>query len=684
MHIIGVDIGGTFTDFVLLRDGKLTIHKQLSTPANPAHAMLDGIVQLGAPPTVVHGTTVATNALLERRGAATALITTAGFADVLVLGRGNRAHLYDLRPARPTPLVPAAWRREVPERLNADGSVLQPLDHDALHALVADLAASPIEAVAVCLLHSYANPAHEQQVAAALRAMHRPNHRPPPFVCVSSEVLPEYREYERTSTTVVNAYVAPILDRYLSQLERALTNQGVQTLRIMASDGGSMRAGSARDLAARTTLSGPAGGVVGAAAVAEQAGYPHIITFDMGGTSTDVALCPGTLPQTASSDVGGLPVRLPAIDIHTVGAGGGSLARIDAGGALRVGPQSAGADPGPACYGTGTQPTVTDANVVLGRLQAQGFLGGDMPLDTARAATAIAEVAAAAHLAPHAAALGIVRVANAAMERAIRTISVARGHDPRDFVLVAFGGAGPLHAAYLAAALGMQRVLVPRYPGVLSALGMLTASITRDYVVSLQRPLDTLTNTDLAPHLADLLRRGQRDLRPDQRDVTTATAHFSLDMRYMGQAHEITTPLHTQPADSALPPAAATLLPAAAAQFHALHQQQTGHHLAAHPVEVVTLRLKIVGSTPARASLLQPMPPPPATPAPPPHATIQAYLASDHDEPHATALYQRESLPPGCTITGAAIVLQRDTTTVIPPGWHARVDGYHNLLLTHT
>jgi N-methylhydantoinase A len=685
-HILGVDIGGTFTDFVLLRDGEITVDKRLSTPDDPARALLAGVEGLGAPHTLIHGTTVATNALLEQRGAATALITTAGFADVLAIGRGTRPALYDLNVQRPPPLVPAAWRLELPERLAADGSVVLPLDTAALDELVERLAASEIEAVAICLLHSYRNPAHEQQVAQALAACQRTaedgSSAPRFFVCASSDVLPEYREYERTSTTVVNAYVAPILGRYLGRLETELAARGVASLRIMASDGGSMTAQAAPRLAARTTLSGPAGGVVGARAVAQQAGFSHIISFDMGGTSTDVALCADSLPQTSASSVGGMPVRLPSIDIHTVGAGGGSLARLDAGGALRVGPQSAGADPGPACYGRGDEPTVTDANLLLGRLRADAFLGGDMSLDDERAADALRPLAEQSGLELPAAALGVLRVANAAMERAIRAISVERGHDPRDFVLVAFGGAGPLHAAYLAAALGMQRVLVPRYPGVLSALGMLTADITRDYVHIIGQALDALTPADLSEQMRSLARQGWDDLRRDAGSDLPLHAVFALDLRYVGQSHELSTPLAewSQP-DATLEEAD---LREAAARFHQLHEQQSGHAMPEHPIEVVSLRLKMIGATGLHTDLEQPPSAEAPTPTEPPapRATVQATLAAEDTTPQPTALYERGALAVGQQFAGPAIIVQLDTTTVVPPGWQARVEPSGHLLLT--
>lgn len=680
MDLLGVDIGGTFTDFVLLRDGELIIHKLPSTPADPARGLLAGVTDLGAPAALVHGTTIATNALLERRGARTALLTTAGFGDILVIGRGTRPALYDLNVQRAPPLVPAALRIELPERIAADGTILQPLDEAALQAAIEGLVAAGVESVAICFLHSYRNPIHEQRTVALLEAAKNAGIAPPFFVCSSTEVLPEYREYERTSTTTVNAYVAPILDRYLNVLERELAAQGVQTLRIMASDGGSMSVGMARRLAARTTLSGPAGGVVGTLAVAQQAGFERIISFDMGGTSTDVALCDGMLPQTSASEVGGMPVRLPSIDIHTVGAGGGSLARLDAGGALRVGPQSAGADPGPACYGRGDQPTVTDANLVLGRLRADAFLGGNMTLDQARAEAALAPLAQALGMDLPTVALGVVRVANAAMERAIRAISVERGKDPRDYVLVAFGGAGPLHAAYLAEALGMRRVLIPRYPGVLSALGMLTADITRDYVEFLAQRLDTLDPAQLQPHLERMAERGWNELGRDATGSMELRAEFSLDLRYNGQSHEIRTPFVTW-TDRAQPvPLTPEAVAEVAGRFHTLHQQLSGHALPDHPIEAVALRLKMIGTLPH--PVLQAAALPPAEHPVPEPLAVSAALDSQVAVLHPTALYERTALRPGDTFSGPAIVVQFDATSVIPSGWEVQVEDAGNLILT--
>ena len=435
--ILGTDVGGTFTDFVLLDDaGQVSIHKLLTSARDPSISVLQGIVDLDAGPevTIIHGATVATNALLERRGARTALITTRGFRDVLEIGRQTRSDLYSLHPSRPPPLVPGRWRFELPERLSKDGAVLEPLEPEATDAVIRQIMAEGIESVAICFLFSFLNPDHEQAVRDRLLTL---SGEAAPTVSLSSDVLPEFREYERTSTTVINAYVAPLLSRYISSLEEGLAGR---RLRIMQSNGGMISAEAACDLAARTALSGPAGGVVGGFELGKMAGFEQAITFDMGGTSTDVSLCPGQIQQTAEGSIAGLPLRLPIIDIHTVGAGGGSIARLDEGGALRVGPESAGSNPGPLCYGreNAHAVTVTDANLVLGRLDPEHFLGGTMHLDLARSREHMQALARRLSLPLEAAAWGVIRVANSNMERAIRTISVERGYDPRRFTLMAF------------------------------------------------------------------------------------------------------------------------------------------------------------------------------------------------------------------------------------------------------
>ena len=489
--LVGVDIGGTFTDLVLSAEGGLRIHKLLSTPHDPAEAMLAGLEALtggtlAALERVAHGTTVATNAILERKGARTALITTAGFRDLLFIGRQERPSLYALQPTLPPPLIPRDWCFEVIERLDHTGAVLTPLDMASLDAALDGIAAAGIESVAVCLLYSYANPAHERAIRDRILARGLLDEVQ---ISLSSDVLPEFREYERASSVALDAYVRPVMARYLRHLEDALPHAGA--LRVMKSDGGVVSAARARSQAVQTALSGPAAGVIGAFHLAKLAGFDHILTLDIGGTSTDVALCPGHLVRHPQATIGDLPLRIRLLDIETIGAGGGSLARVDAGGALRVGPESAGADPGPVIYGRGgTQITVSDANALLGRLDAGRFLGGRMALDLDGARAAMDALADQTGLTPEATALGVIDVANVSIDRALRRVSVARGHDPRDFTLVAFGGAGPLHACDVADRLQIPRVLVPPTPGVLCALGLLVADVLLDASRAILAPVD--------------------------------------------------------------------------------------------------------------------------------------------------------------------------------------------------
>jgi N-methylhydantoinase A len=667
---LGVDTGGTFTDFVWLDDhGRFRIHKQLSTPDDPSEAVLVGARLLAVPETavvdVIHGSTVATNALLERRGARTALITTRGFADLLAIGRQNRPELYALVPQKPAPLVPRPWRFEVDERVTAQGDVLTPLAPASLTPILAQIAADEIESVAVCLLFGFLHPAHEQQIRQALHAA-----QPALHVSLASEILPEYREYERTAATVINAYVAPLMDRYLGRLAAGLAPR---RLTVMQSNGGVISAAAAGAQAARTVLSGPAGGVVGARFVATQAGFEALITFDMGGTSTDAALCPGRLPTTAAGEIAGLPLRLPAIDIHTVGAGGGSLAYVDAGGALHVGPQSAGADPGPACYGRQSPPwraTVTDANLVLGRLDPDHFLGGALRLDAAAAQAALADLARAMGAAtPQEAAWGVIQVANANMERAIRRISVERGHDPRRFTLVAFGGAGPLHACELAQNLQIPRVLIPPLPGVLSALGMLAAAPTKDYSRTVMQPLDAAgpeMAAWLRAYLAPLAAQARQALAAEGHPADTISLRYALDMRYVGQSHELTVPVDLNDSRTAV-----------STRFHAAHAARYGYQRPDAAVEIVNVRLTAVASIQSPRLTSQPLGPADARDA---HVGVK--MVWFDRRPQTAQLYARDRLQPGHRCAGPAVVFQYDTTTVIPPGWETAVDANGNLLLS--
>lgn len=660
MHI-GVDIGGTFTDLVVSENGQLRIHKLLSTPGEPARAMLDGLAALSGNlqriTQVTHGSTVATNAILERKGARCALITTQGFRDVLFIGRQNRPELYALHPQLPPPLIPREHCYEVPERLDYTGAVLTPLDSAALDRVLDDIERAGIESVAVCFLYSFVNPAHERMVRDRIRERGFLSEEQ---ITLSSDVLPEFREYERASTVALEAYVRPVISRYLSMLEASLPSQA--GLRVMKSDGGIVSAAGARERAVLMALSGPAAGVIGAFHLAQQAGFDHIITLDMGGTSTDVALCPGAPVRRGETEIDGLPLRTRILDIETVGAGGGSIARLDAGGGLRVGPESAGANPGPVAYGRGgTQPTVTDANVVLGRLDAAHFLGGTMALATDAAEHALERLGSAMGKSAGEAAQGVVRIANANIERAIRRVSVERGYDPRDFTLVAFGGAGPLHACEVAEGLQIPRVLVPRTPGVLCALGLLVADVQLDFSQSLlNQPVAAF-----APALDRLRAKARAALEHEGVAEADYVLTPALDARYRGQAYELLIPYADDPA-------------AIAESFHAAHTAAYGHAFPERPVEVVTLRLQ------ATAIVDKPKlePRPVRT-----NDGAEAVVGSAENllvDGKRVTWYDRAALMPGAAFSGPAVLFQMDCTTYVPPNWQARVDALENLILTYT
>lgn len=659
---LGVDIGGTFTDFVLLADGRLSVHKVPSTPGDLALAFLQGLEHLGGAEVagaIIHGTTIVTNSLLERTGARTAFITTQGFKDLLTIGRQTRPVLYALEPRREPPLVPPELCFEVPERVDAAGQVVQALDLAAVAELSQALRQLQVESVAICFLFSFLYPDHEQAVAAALQNAGF-------SVSASHRVLPEFREYERASSTVVNAYVGPVFQQYLTQLEGRLPSQGVP-LRVMQSNGGIVTAAAAKAAPVRIVLSGPAAGVVGAAYVAGLSGFFDLITFDMGGTSTDVALVPGRLRETTEATVAGVPLRVPMLDVHTVGAGGGSIARIDAGGALRVGPQSAGADPGPACYGVGDQPTVTDAHVVLGRLSSEHFLGGKMPLQTERSHQAVAALGRQMGLESEVAAQGILRVANAEMEKALRVISVERGYDSRGFTLVAFGGAGPLHACELAEGMGITQVLVPRTPGVLSALGLLTADVMKDYSQTvmwrLPQVMDGAFVREIAMSFRDLAAKGWDDMHAEGFGRGNVQVLTAMDMRYVGQSYELVVPFDDLSTSNL------------GGRFHAAHRERFGYHLPAEPIEVVNLRLKLLGQVQRPALPREEAGPPDAS------AAVIGGRTVWFQGPSAATVYDRELLRAGHRIAGPALIVQMDATTAVPPGWAGRVDGVGSLIL---
>ena len=665
--VVGIDVGGTFTDVAVLTDGQLRIHKLPSTPGDPSEGVTRGVADVGVGEAdFVHGTTVATNALLEGKGGRTALVTTLGFEDVLEIGRQSRAELYNLNMDRPPALAPWELRFGLPERVEHDGNILEDLTPESLESLAALIEEAQVDGVAVSFLFSFLNPVHERMTLEALKRL--PN---APFISLSSEVLPEFREYERTSTVVVNSYVGPVMARYLGQLEESLG----ESLRIMQSSGGSITARLAADQPVRTILSGPAGGVVGAFHTGVQAGYPDIITLDMGGTSTDVSLCPGRIKETTSANLGGYPISVPMIEIHTVGAGGGSIARVDSGGALVVGPQSAGADPGPACYGRGEQVTVTDANLVLGRIRADRFLGGRMQLDLERARELLGGLAVQIGSDVETAALGIVRVVNANMERAIRAISLERGYDPRRFTLVPFGGAGPMHSCELAAALGIPRVLVPTHPGILSALGVAVADVVKDYSRTVMLRGEDLDRDRLEEEFHGMENGARAELRGEGLPVERMTARRFLDVRYVGQSFELTVdcPNLVQSSRGGRP---TDLHRAIGNSFYRAHMQRFGYADRSEAVEVVNLRLKLELAVEKPRAEPQPLGPADAS-----GAVVGREAVVFPEGSLRSNLYERERLTPGNEIGGPALLLQLDSTNVVPPGWGGSVDAFGNLVL---
>jgi len=648
--ILAVDTGGTFTDLLLLARGRLFTLKVPSTPRDPAEAVLAGIGEiLEATDSfrLLHGSTVATNGLLERKGSRVVLVTNRGFEDILEIGRQNRPQLYALVGSRPPPLVDRADRIGICGRLGPEGEEVQALDPTELANLPEK--ARDGEALAVVLLHSYANPGHEEAVARALENLGLP-------LSVSSRLLPEYREYERTSTTVVNAYVAPIMSRYLERLHR---ESGADPVHIMASNGGAVPVERAIREPVHTVLSGPAGGVVGALAWAQRSGMDRIITFDMGGTSTDVSLCPGRPLHTREFSIAGQPVAVPVIDIHTVGAGGGSLAKLDPGGALRVGPESAGADPGPIAYGRGGRNlTVTDAHVWLRRLPVEAFLGGSGRLDRGAIEGPLSALAEALGKTAEEAAEGVLAVADTAMERALRVISVERGFDPAEFVLVAFGGAGALHVAELGDRLGAHRALVPPDPGLLSAYGMLAAPPTREVSRTLLASTsDPAHEEGIDRAMEELEAQAVSEMIDEGNDPAILSVQHWIDARYQGQSFELRVPRKGW-ADA----------------FHGAHEDRYGYARRATPVEAVTLRA--VAQAPPLPMDQDPLSP--ATEAPSSEEGSVYYRGM---EIPVRRIWRRE-LQAGHEVRGPALVLEYSSTTWLPPGWHLKVDAWGSLLLS--
>jgi len=646
--IVGIDTGGTFTDLVAKVGGEVKVHKLLSTPHDPAEAVVAGIKALlldRVPQLVTYSSTVATNALLEKKGARVGLFVDAGFEDLIEIGRQNRSQLYALAPSRPEPLVARDMRFGVGGRTYFDGTLASPLDHAALTQIHEIAQQSGAEAIAVCLLHSYANPASEEAIARALESLGLP-------LSVSHRILPEYREYERLSTTVINAYVAPRMVAHLGNLERQLEGSH---LRVMQSNGSAIGTSLARDEPVRTLLSGPAAGVVGAAELAGAMGVERFITFDMGGTSTDVSLFEGRARIRTLSSPGGYPVRTPVIDIHTVGAGGGSLASVDAGGSLKVGPESAGAEPGPACYGRGELPAVTDADMMAGRLLAGNFLGGRMRLYPERAAGAIEKLARAMKTDAADAARGVIRVVNANMERAIRVITVERGFDPRDFALLAFGGAGPMHAAELALELGIRHIVLPRNPGLLCAWGALGAPLGREYSLTIRETDPELRR--LQARARPMVARARKELVDDGASAAAIQNELWAEMRYRGQSYELEVKLGPRFVD----------------EFHEAHRRMFGHSAAHAAVEVVNLRLRAYAPGPSMA-------PPRLTPRanPLPLSRTRVLVGSSY---RTVPVYEREALGAGVRLNGPMIVVELSSTAYVSPEFSLQCDDYGNLHL---
>lgn len=672
---VGIEVGGTFTDLMLLADdGRIVATtKVLSTPDNPARgvlAALDEVIHLaGDDLTLLHGSTVATNAVLERKGACTGLLTTAGFADILDLQRQDRERIYELQYRKPQPLVPREMVREINERVTAGGEVLREIERTAAAQAIEELIAAGVDAIAVCLLHSYAHPRHEQELRDLIGDLH-----PGIQVSISSEVAAEFREYERASTTVIDAFVKPVIHTYLLELQDAAARRGVSRVLMMQSNGGLLPAGYIRDHPARTLFSGPAAGVTGAVRVAQAAGIENIITLDMGGTSADVSLIDSDeLTITYERTVADFPVRMPSVDIHTVGAGGGSIAWIDLDGLLKVGPYSAGAEPGPACYGRGgTEPTVTDANLYLGRLPGTGLLNGRMTLDRDLAEKAISELAARLSVTPREAALGILGVVSANMVRAIRVISVEKGHDPRDYALLAFGGAGPLHASDVARALGIDEVIIPSAPGILCAQGLVVSDQKEDFVRTLSLTLSDDSLAAVRACFEELLAAAghwfERERIPPARRYLLPR----FDMRHKGQNFELPITLPRRNAAEGVDIEDTETL---AVAFHEMHERSYGFHNAQDPIEIVNLRLTAIAE--GEIDLVVRAERPNGSTPEPFDVRPVVFGGEELDTP----IYNRDSLSPGVEIPGPAIIVQLDTTSVLAPGDRARLDEALNLIM---
>ncbi len=673
MNMVGIDIGGTFTDFVITDgSGAVRVHKLSSTPADPDQAFMRGLgeskVDIAMLDKAVHGTTVGTNALIERRGAPTGLITTEGFRDVLEIRRSVRppSDYFNLRWIKPRPLVPRELIYEARERTTFDGQIIHPLDvDDALRGL-RQLVDAGCTAVAVCLLFSYANPSHEQQIADIAS-----QHFPDLALSVSSSLLPQWREYERASTTVADAFIKPLMSRYFSKLEKELRDRGMKNdLLVMKSNSGLMTARLAASEPIHTLLSGPAGGALAGKFIGARAGYPDLITMDMGGTSFDVSLVQGgaIAERTEASVADGLPIQVQMVDIRTIGAGGGSVGWLDGGGVMKVGPRSASAAPGPACYGRGgVEPTITDANLVLGRLSKYGLLGGDLALDVECSNAAVDRVAQPLGMERTQAANGIVTICVSNMVNEVRTISAQQGLDPRDFALIAAGGAGPLHATLIADTLGMDRVIVPPYPGLLSAAGLLLADLKFDIVKSWPFLLERSDLAALDSAFGEMVKRGTETLRAEGFG-SEVIVHQSLDMRYQGQNWEIPVAVSEK----------MTSIEDLAAAFDRAHHRLHGVSIDGAQHEVVNLRVSVVGPQVDAGRWLPIMQPSGGDAIRERRPVFDTAMADYVD---AAPVYERAALKTGDSITGCCIVDQVDSTTYVPSNWAGSIDQHGNLIL---
>ena len=676
---LGIDSGGTFTDVVLFDDKKKALHitKTPSTPANPAIGVINGIkkivsqvgIESNEIASLVHGTTVATNALLEYKGIRTALVLTEGFKDILSIGRQDRPKLYDYFERRPEPFIPRHLRFEVPERTLYDGEILRPLDEEQVRGIAEKLKGMGIRGVAVCLLHSYANPTHEKRIKEIFK-----EHYPEAVVSTSHGILPEFREYERMSTTVINTYVMPIIDRYLQDLQRMMREEGLTAdLNVMQSNGGVMTSRSAGEKSVHTILSGPAGGVMGSLAIGTQIGMNNLITVDMGGTSFDICLIHGgKIHFTKESEIGGHPIKIPMIDIHTIGAGGGSVAWIDPGGSLRVGPQSSGANPGPVCYRLGgKEPTVTDANLVLGRLDPSYYLGGEMSLDVEAAKQAIlGKIARPLKLSLEEAAEGIIKVINASMVRGIRKVSVEKGFDAREFSMICFGGGGPLHSLELAEELRIPTVVVPISPGVNSALGLLIADFRYDYSQPFLKKTQDIRLDSFNQGFKDLEAKATQQMMEEKIPREDRVILRSVEMRYSGQGYELEVPV---------PNGTLTRkdLKRISDTFHQTHRQLYGYASPQETTEFVYLRIAALGKIPKPKFKKEK-----EGDRKPARALKGKRKVFVQGKYVSLPIYERALLRPADKIQGPAIIEQMDSTTFLSYGHRAQVDPYLNLIVT--